>query len=75
MSTDKLQMGLSLLAAAAIGAALTWLLQRMQVPGELAEGAEVTDPSIPPSESSATRLRDKPGFAQEDADQEENHDD
>ncbi|MGQ0546897.1 MAG: hypothetical protein ACT4P3_16450 [Betaproteobacteria bacterium] len=29
-----------------------------------------TGPSIPPSESSATRLRDKPAHAQEDADQE-----
>lgn len=70
MSTDKLQMGLSLLAAAAIGAVLTWVLQRIQAPRELSRGADVTDPSIPPSESSATRLRDQPGFAQEDADQE-----
>lgn len=70
MSTDKLQLGLPLLAAAAIGVVLTWILKRAQAPRELPGSVDVTDPSIPPSESSATRLRDQPGFAQEDADQE-----
>lgn len=70
MATGKLQMGLSLLAGAATGAVLTWLLPRMLDARRIAQSAEMTDPSIPPSESSATRLRDKPGFAQEDADQE-----
>ncbi len=56
----------ALLAAAAAGALAMYLYDRQ------ARGAPqpVTDPSIPPSESSATRLRDKPGYAQEDADQE-----
>ena len=37
---------------------------------EPSRGAKATDPSIPPSESPATRARDKPGYAQEDPDQE-----
>jgi hypothetical protein len=60
----------AVLAAAVAAAALNRVLKRARARLELRRGAETTDPSIPPSESSARRLRDKPGFAQEDADQE-----
>lgn len=42
----------------------------MKVRAEAPDEGNSTDPSIPPSESSATRFRDTPGYAQEDADQE-----
>jgi hypothetical protein len=61
---------LSLLAAGAAGAMLTQALLRMAARAARSRGAAPTDPSIPPSESSATRRRDEPGYAQDDADQE-----
>ena len=59
-----------MLAAAAAGAVLSRVLLGTKGRFERHWDANTTDPSIPPSESSATRLRDKPGYAQEDADQE-----
>jgi hypothetical protein len=59
--------GAGLLAAAAAGALAMYLYDRK---ARVGPRQPFTDPSIPPSESSATRLRDKPGYAQEDPDQE-----
>lgn len=61
---------LSLLAAGAAGAVLTQALLRMAARAARAPASMPTDPSIPPSESSATRQRDEPGYGQDDADQE-----
>ncbi len=62
--------GLSLLAAGVAGAVLSQALLGMKDRPTRSQRSTPTDPSIPPSESSATRLRDKPGYAQEDADEE-----
>jgi len=59
--------GTALLAAAAAGALAMYLYDRKARAGP---SQPFTDPSIPPSESSATRLRDHPGYEQDDADQE-----
>lgn len=59
--------GLSLLAAGVAGAVLSQALLRLRDRPARSPGATPTDPSIPSSESSATRLRDQPGYAQDDA--------
>ena len=64
----RVRRALPLLAATVAGAAVG-VLRGMRSRPEPWD-AQTTDPAIPPSESSATRLRDKPGYAQEDADQE-----
>jgi hypothetical protein len=70
LSAWDVNRGLALLAAAAAGVALSELLRRMGGWIDPPPVADMTDPSIPPSENSATPFRDKPEFAQEDADQE-----
>jgi hypothetical protein len=62
--------GLWLLAGTLAGAALIQAFRHMKARAEAPDEGNSTDPSIPPSESSATRFRDMPGYAQEDADQE-----
>ena len=63
--------GLWLLAGAAAGAVvLSQAFRSMKRRLDAPQNVDATDPSIPPSESSATRFRDKPGYGQDDADQE-----
>jgi hypothetical protein len=73
MSTERVVVnrGLWLLAGALAGAALSHAFRHMRVRPDVPGEDYSSDPSIPPSESSATRFRDKPGYAQEDPDQEE----